>query len=174
VSTDSCNISAAKDTFVHGQNNFDSMDQPDPNSCANCGAVASDRCGGCKVTKYCTVVCQKNNWPHHKVSCGRQGIELVVYRAGQLLQDLFFVMREATYENEIASIEEEGNNLIIQDAPVVVGKRTPFPNHLMRTALQKNMALSAFTCEEPFAFFHDILVQMLAGNSVQYRQLEYH
>jgi hypothetical protein len=144
------------------------MDEANISSCANCGAAANERCGGCKAIKYCSAACQKKNWLVHKISCGKDGINLVVHRAGQLLQDLFFIMREATYENEITGIKEEGNILIIQDAPIVAGKPTPFANHLMHNASQKKMALSAFTCEEPFAFFHDVLVQMLAGNSVRH------
>lgn len=77
-------------------------------------------------------------------------------------------MREATYEHEITSIKQHGNALIIQDAPFDADKRVTFANHLMQNAVQKKMALSAFTCEEPFAFFHDTLVDMLEGNNTQH------
>ncbi|RPD60279.1 hypothetical protein L226DRAFT_471578 [Lentinus tigrinus ALCF2SS1-7] len=45
-------------------------------SCANCKTDASadvnaamKRCGGCKVTRYCSAKCQKEDWPRHKFAC---------------------------------------------------------------------------------------------------------
>ncbi|KAI0367430.1 hypothetical protein BV20DRAFT_1000672 [Pilatotrama ljubarskyi] len=46
-------------------------------SCARCerdeSATNQDalkRCSKCKLTRYCGVECQKNDWPRHKVACG--------------------------------------------------------------------------------------------------------
>ncbi|KAL1593191.1 hypothetical protein SLS60_010799 [Paraconiothyrium brasiliense] len=124
------------------------------------------------MVKYCSIACQKQNWPTHKISCGKSGIDLVVHRAGQLLQDVYLTLREATYDATIASVTEEGDTLVIQDAPVDIGKLAPFPNHLFRNDNQKKMALAAFTCEDPLAFCHDIFVQMLEGSSLKIDELQ--
>ncbi|KAJ4351482.1 uncharacterized protein N0V89_006825 [Didymosphaeria variabile] len=147
------------------------MNETEINSCVNCGAAASKFCSSCRVSKYCDRTCQTKNWPTHKISCGKSGIDLVVHRAGQLLQDLYLAMREAAYDTTIASVKEEGETLIIQDAPIDAGKLARFPNELMRSDVQKKMALTAFTCEDPLVLCHDIFVQMLEGTGLQVDEL---
>jgi MYND finger len=43
-------------------------------TCSFCGIVSClslKRCSRCKITEYCTVACQKNAWPSHKMECCR-------------------------------------------------------------------------------------------------------
>lgn len=37
--------------------------------CAWCNEPSGDRCGGCKLTSYCSKECQKNDWKTHKHIC---------------------------------------------------------------------------------------------------------
>ena len=40
--------------------------------CEQCGLIDKEvlsRCGGCKQTYYCSVQCQKQDWPNHKKEC---------------------------------------------------------------------------------------------------------
>jgi hypothetical protein len=45
--------------------------------CANCANSGSVRCGGCKQVRYCGADCQKNHWPEHKKTCGRDPAALL-------------------------------------------------------------------------------------------------
>lgn len=38
-------------------------------TCHLCGTVASNCCGKCKITRYCSATCQKQDWPAHKKIC---------------------------------------------------------------------------------------------------------
>lgn len=38
-------------------------------TCANCGALATERCGHCRVETYCGRECQAKRWKIHKVMC---------------------------------------------------------------------------------------------------------
>ncbi|KAI0807509.1 hypothetical protein C8Q74DRAFT_1227877 [Fomes fomentarius] len=47
-------------------------------SCACCErdetvnlGTALKKCSGCKLTRYCSVECQKKDWPRHKVTCSK-------------------------------------------------------------------------------------------------------
>lgn len=37
--------------------------------CMSCGEVAREKCGACEVYYYCSVNCQKNDWPSHRNIC---------------------------------------------------------------------------------------------------------
>lgn len=37
--------------------------------CFTCGAMCTEKCGGCGIPSYCSVECQKAHWLEHKVVC---------------------------------------------------------------------------------------------------------
>ncbi|KAG2393367.1 hypothetical protein C9374_006898 [Naegleria lovaniensis] len=39
------------------------------NTCNTCGKPATSKCSQCKSVFYCSVECQKKNWPEHKKTC---------------------------------------------------------------------------------------------------------
>ena len=44
--------------------------KPVPPPCVKCGATQSAAlCGGCKTVRYCSVACQKADWPAHRKAC---------------------------------------------------------------------------------------------------------
>jgi hypothetical protein len=44
------------------------------NACNGCGKWAINICSGCKTQKYCSLQCQKNAWPKHKLNCCKKGL----------------------------------------------------------------------------------------------------
>ncbi|KAJ7786097.1 hypothetical protein B0H16DRAFT_17554 [Mycena metata] len=58
--------------------NIDPVEQPLSRGCATCQRdpraapeVKLKRCGRCKLTRYCSVKCQTNDYPRHKHNCKR-------------------------------------------------------------------------------------------------------
>lgn len=131
--------------------------------CASCGETANSLCGKCTMTWYCSAACQKKAWPMHKITCGKTGIDLVVHRAGQLLQDVYLLMREHTFDYPIKSIEDQGCHLAVHKNAMITGTIYAFPNHLVRNKKEKRMILTAHRCEEPQGYLHEFLKEMLSG-----------
>ena len=48
------------------------LDEDLNNTCAYCEKTGDGfkACGGCKGPRYCSVACQKEDWPEHKGPCG--------------------------------------------------------------------------------------------------------
>jgi hypothetical protein len=139
------------------------MNNGNDKKCAVCGAAASSHCGKCKLANYCSVECQKVVWTAHKISCGKDSLDLTMHRAAQLFQDIFLLMREKTFDNSIKSIEDRGDHLLVTDNPMTPGEVQKFPIHLIKNMSEKKMILTMLICQEPTAYLHDLLLDMLQG-----------
>jgi hypothetical protein len=53
--------------------------------CLQCGRTASHKCARCQVARYCSVECQRSNWPSHKGTCKE-----LLQRALVQVEDLVF------------------------------------------------------------------------------------
>ena len=42
-----------------------------PKLCANCDQPAIQKCGRCRVARYCSQECQRQHWRVHKAACGQ-------------------------------------------------------------------------------------------------------
>lgn len=70
-----------------------------------CGEPSKFTCAGCKKQKYCTKVCQKRNWPHHKPIC----------------KNNYFVVPESNIQGMYASMDiAVGTTILIEDHIVCV------------------------------------------------------
>lgn len=139
------------------------MDGTADKRCSHCGKTASLKCGHCKASWYCDVSCQKAHWSEHKPACKEADLDRTIHRAGQLLQDVFFLFREQLFDESIESIEDTGDTLFLRDRPRKPGTLIPFPHHLVRDEKEKKMVLSTLVCHEPIGYFHDLFIQMLKG-----------
>ncbi|KAJ4300851.1 hypothetical protein N0V90_002939 [Kalmusia sp. IMI 367209] len=141
------------------------------NNCVYCGAAAASHCARCEATKYCGPQCQKSDWSIHKTTCGKQGLDLVVHRAAEMLQDIYYFLREKTFDNAILSIEHVGDTLVIRDKPMVPGTIYPFPHHLVHSEEETKMVLTTLICQEPIAYLYDLFLEMLKGTGVALEEL---
>jgi hypothetical protein len=41
-------------------------------TCKFCNKPATARCAVCRATYYCTAVCQRLDWPSHKLTCAKE------------------------------------------------------------------------------------------------------
>ncbi|KAF2255333.1 hypothetical protein BU26DRAFT_154018 [Trematosphaeria pertusa] len=147
------------------------MDGTADKRCSHCGKTASLKCGHCKASWYCDVSCQKAHWSEHKPACKEADLDRTIHRAGQLLQDVFFLFREQLFDESIESIEDTGDTLFLRDRPRKPGTLIPFPHHLVRDEKEKKMVLSTLVCHEPIGYFHDLFIQMLKGTRTRIEEV---
>ncbi|KAG0712785.1 SET domain-containing protein SmydA-8, isoform A [Chionoecetes opilio] len=76
-------------------------------SCAVCGCAASQRCGKCHLTAYCSKDHQKHHWKAHRTECSP-------YRVSQ---------SEALGRYMEASRDIPAGEVILKDSPLVLGPR---------------------------------------------------
>ncbi|KAF2120217.1 hypothetical protein BDV96DRAFT_642062 [Lophiotrema nucula] len=131
--------------------------------CSSCQKPAALKCGRCKFAWYCSAVCQRAHWKEHKSTCKEDSTERTIYRAGDLLQQIFYVYCEKNFDRRITKLEDLGDRLIIHYAPGISAPFVPFPKHLVSDDEQKAMMLSNFKCNDAVAYFYDLLVDLLQG-----------
>ncbi|KAM0724006.1 hypothetical protein Q7P37_000997 [Cladosporium fusiforme] len=98
---------------------------PLDNACAVCGKAASTHCTGCfdqetahsTTTFYCSKDCQTQHWPSHKTACRAGSAKRLLFRAGQLLQDVFFATRPEVFDISIAQVTYSDNGVFFRDGP---------------------------------------------------------
>jgi hypothetical protein len=89
--------------------------------CAQCNQPANQVCKGCADTPdidkkatigktyYCNSDCQRLNWSTHKSTCKRLQNRKALYRAGAILQEIFYVYREKLFDRPVDRIEVTGS-----------------------------------------------------------------
>lgn len=151
----------------------------DAQTCANCPSLATRSCAGCKnaptfndgvhPVKYCSNACQVAGWPQHKDICKRLRTRKSLYRAGSLLQDMFYAYREQAFDNAITKIERRGQTILLHTKetpkPVVTDHIVAFPNKLVSSEEEKHAILVYSTCEDALAWMHETVEYVLKGKS---------
>lgn len=137
--------------------------------CTVCGKPAHSKCTGCKTDSksrhYCGTACQKTDWSSHKTNCKGTHLEKGLERAAGLIQQAYYQFRENTWETPIIKIEDREDVLVFQDGDML--KKTKyfltFPRHLGLSERTKAAMLCAWVCNEPLAFMHDVVADLLKG-----------
>jgi hypothetical protein len=66
---------------------------------------------------YCSTECQKSDRKNHKTICNLLEDRKLLYRAGSILQEVFFVFTERTWSSIIAKVERRGQEVHIYANP---------------------------------------------------------
>lgn len=81
-------------------------------------------------TVYCNSACQKTDWALHKKRCKRLSARKQLYRAGDLVQRIFYVYWEQAYEKLIIKVEKDRDKLYLYEGQYGSKVLVPFPHHL--------------------------------------------
>lgn len=146
-------------------------------ACARCNKATARSCTGCKdaptetgqigtSTFYCSTECQKADWTNHKELCKILQSRKIVYRAGSILQEMFYVYREKTFDLLIERIEERAGRLYVHEGirdSVLTDTLIPFPSEMIPNEQDKKGILSYMSCFEAVGWMHDIIRYLLMG-----------
>ena len=97
----------------------------------------------------------------------------MLYRAGDVLQEIFYIYREKLNIQRLGRIEKEGSKLYVhlkdpteEELNTLLTEESimrPFPRGLCETEEDKKAILVHRACLYALAFMHDIANYMLAG-----------
>jgi hypothetical protein len=124
-------------------------------------------------TYYCTTDCQKTSWKNgHKEICKLLGAIRTLYRAGSILQQIFYKYRERVFDRRIVKIEEKNGKLYLHEQRPpqmdfemlrLLDFLVPFPTHLCRTKQDRQSIASYLACNDALAWMHDVIKDLLEG-----------
>jgi hypothetical protein len=139
--------------------------EPVSKHCSNCTKPATMKCSQCNLHVYCDAKCQKAHWPKHKKTCRIKDLDRVMRRAGAILQNLYLMLCEATFKNEVIKVEDSGRHLTIhtKDTMIKSNKFATFPDHMFKNKKDKMMFLCASRCSDFVGHFKEIIEMMFKG-----------
>ena len=146
-----------------------------PNICGNglCGKPSTRVCGNCFDApgstlrmNYCSAECQENHRPTHDQLCDSLLSRKILFNAGSLLQDIFYIYREKTFEKCFQRIESRGGKLHIWLKSSALGggiydQIVPFPLNLVQNENDKKAILTLYSCEDASAWMTDLIAYFL-------------
>ncbi|KAH7069423.1 hypothetical protein FB567DRAFT_224064 [Paraphoma chrysanthemicola] len=137
--------------------------------CATCGAVASNKCGGCKTSAYRSKECQVKDWPTHKLACKDIQLEKQLSRIASIAYPAYQTFREDTWDTPIVKIEDTEDALVTYDGDQALNKNffVEFPHHLIQNERAKSAVFSMMMCNEPLAWMHDLVEELVRGLRVR-------
>lgn len=167
---------------------------PASKPCLYCDEPATLLCSSCKNTPfsstaksnshpfeqtyYCNAACQKAHWRTHKPVCKALQQRRHLFRAGALLQRIFYLYRERTFDKPIARLERittrDRKLLRIHDRdcradadfadPITQwGVMVPFPAEMCKSEEERMALLVHSACTEAVAWMHELVTTMLKG-----------
>jgi len=168
---------------------MDSNSSTSTNACTRCQKPATLRCTACKDTPdrenktesiyYCTSDCQKSDWKSHKKSCLRLRNRKTLYRAADLLQEIFYVYRERVFDKKVVKLEEKDGKLFVHheahEFEGIIRTPTdilvPFPSSICRSVEDRHAVAAHLFCSDAVAWMHDIIKYMLEGEYIDHVEI---
>ena len=122
-------------------------------------------CGGCKAAHYCSKSCQTKDWKEHKVICKDMQLQKILSRVAEIFQKAYLDFRENTWDTPIVKIQERPDEIFIYDGDQSKNTKLfiDFPHHLIQNEQVRLAVLTAWMCNEPLGFLHDLIEKLLKG-----------
>jgi len=152
------------------------VDSATQTACAACGNSANKRCNGCieginhagapSPTFYCSTDCQKAHWAKHKAECKLADARKQLFRAGELLQAVFYIFREIAFDILIASVWEKGGNKMHFYEKEWEGHEEPlfmFPADSIPEDHDRHALLTHHACGDALAYLHEFSLKVTKG-----------
>ena len=151
-----------------------SFSHSDQQQCAHCCKVATQICKGCAgapdigdgmslKTFYCNTTCQKAHWSKHRPTCNRLSVRKKLYRAGGILQEIFYAYREITFDKMFRKIERQGKDLYMYEVEYDWQIPVPFPSALISSENERRAVLAYRSCDDALAYMYEIIKVLLKG-----------
>lgn len=152
--------------FTTTRNAASAMSDDDNAQCTVCHARSTKKCAGCKVRTYCSKACQVKDGPAHKKPCSDLQLELMLARVAAVVQDAYLTFRKNTWDTTIIKIEDRDDALLIHDGNPWDSPQgfVRFPDNMVPDNKRAQLGvLTAWTCDEPYAFMNTLIVKLLHG-----------
>ncbi len=119
-------------------------------------------------TFYCNSACQTADWTHHKQACKLLFARKLLYRVGDIVQRIFYVYREHTFNINITEVDKNEDTMYLYEGKYGREILSPFPYHLFQSEEDKHAALTYCNCAVAVAFMLKIIEGFLKGKPHHY------
>lgn len=141
--------------------------------CENCCNTPSHSNDTIITPSYCSQVCQISDLPSHKEQCLILNKRRTLFRAGEIIQSLFYIYRRTFFSGYVKEIiiSEDQKTMWIHHYEGM-GWNTiwdlvkPVPNELCATEEIEMSLLASLKCQESIAWFYDIINYFLESKSL--------
>lgn len=125
---------------------------------------------------YCGTKCRDYDSRTHEKRC-EGNFQRAVYRAGDLVRDIFYAFREATFSLKIKKVETRNEELHVYLGDYDIGLHPPydfsrsggplfrFPVQLVSSLEERARLLTMSSCMEAVAFMGELIKHLLEGRS---------
>lgn len=149
----------------------------DLHKCAYCQKDATQFCTGrsglnefdatISKTWYCNADCQATHWKTHKPTCKDYQERIKIYRAGKVLQRVFWKFREHAFDIPVKKCKKNGIELVLiqghrdDERPIC-----PLPKDRNLTAEDRHAIMTYSFCGEALGFMFNVAKELLDGESI--------
>lgn len=149
--------------------------ESDEQRCLNCEEKATQTCKACRSTPsatdgqvssvwYCGPACQKAHWTEHKAQCKAAQARQALYRAGDLVQQIFYLYTKTTYMWNPGRVEKIGTTwLIYPRVKKTNSVLTPFPHAIVPDVHDQEALLTYQSCSSAVSLMHNVVKALLKG-----------